>query len=87
MDSIADGQGIGVRRDFLRAGESMESAQDDQGTALAVPASQLVCALGKGEMDGDADDLGKGIEGGRSLQQVYIAILDGPRFRRGGEAG
>ena len=88
LDSLADGQRIGVGRGLFGAGEDVESAEDDDGAAIAIPPGQLIGAVGEGEMDADADNLGEAVARRGTLEEVLIPDADVPIRRRGaGDAG
>ena len=66
----------------------MQSTENDLRSAGAIPIGQFVGAPGKGQVHGDANDLGHGIVRRPSMQQVLVPIFDAPvGGRGGGEAG
>src|SRR5262244_602126 len=59
----------------------MQAAEDHGASLRLQPRCQLVRPLGKGEMDGDANHLGKRGDGWWSLQQILVPVTDLPSSR------
>jgi hypothetical protein len=45
LDAVSDGEDVGVRADFVRAGKDMQAAENYDGAALAIPPGELVGSL------------------------------------------
>jgi hypothetical protein len=84
LHAVADGERVGMGRHFCGTGKDVQAAEDHFCAALAIPARQLVGAVGECEMDADADDLGKRFGRRAALKQIFVPIVDGPIVRRGG---
>src|SRR6185295_19496861 len=73
---------------FVGAGEDVQTAEDDSRAAPSVPGGELENSGGEGEVDADADDLRHRPPRRRTLEQVFVPVLDLPtRRRRAGDAG
>lgn len=79
--AVADRDRVGVRGCFFGAGRDVQAAEHHARPARPVPAGERVGTVREREVDGDADDRGKGIERRRPLQQVLVPVPDGPPRR------
>ena len=84
LNAVTQRQRIGVRSAFFRTGENVQSPQNHLGAAAAIPARQLKCAAGEGEMHADSHHFGRRRGGRPAVQQVLVPILHPPIGRGGG---
>src|SRR5262249_37538854 len=82
-NAVADGESVRMRRRLLRAGEHVQSSEDDARASRAIPRGELIRSRGKSEVNRDADDLGRRAHRRRSLKKILVPVLDSPlRGRR-----
>lgn len=87
LHAIAKSECIGVWGAFFRTREHMEAPEDHLAAAGTKPVGELEGAAGEGEMDGNADDFGHGVDGRSAVEQVFVPVAETPMWRRGcGEA-
>ena len=78
LDTVAQRQGVGMGRAFLRTRENVKSTEDHFCTPRPVPICELIGAAGKRQMHRDSDNLRHRVTRWTSVQKVLIPIFDPP---------
>src|SRR5271157_5787664 len=88
LHSIAEREGVGMRRAFLGTRQNVQPAEDYLRSPGTIPIRQLVGAAGKRQMYRDSYDLRHRPKWRPSVEQILVPILDAPVCgSRRGKAG
>lgn len=78
LNPLSDRKRVGMNRAVVRGGQDVESAENDLGSALAIPACEGKGPSSERQVNRDPHDLRERVHRRRSLEEVLVPVRGGP---------